>query len=426
MKINTLTLKIFPLFLLLASGSLLAENSAFQSGINAFQDGDFATACNNFNLAYRDGIRKGSLLYNLGVCNFKQGRYSESKRWFTQVEKIDSLAQVAHYNLGLIADREGDRIAAKRWFKLAQRGANSTIAALADRQLQPPTKKSKPRPAGFVMFNAAYGYDDNIIDPAATAATDAGDNYLSLFVVASQRLDNNIEDGWSVKGSIFRTDYLSVNAYDMLNVKGGITRAISNRAWPIKLSLDYGQTTLNGASYLSKTALTVKSQNRTLNSGMLELRYRFNRIGATNTAYNHLAGNQQQIRVENRWQGAQQKQLRLGYDYENNSRNDLYTGAVLTSSYSPTRHTFNLRGRSELAGEWLGKARLSYRISHYPVDSNPQKRRDTTATIGFSAERPLWHKWDFSAGLKHVKNSSNIVSNSYNRNDLSLQLTRAF
>ncbi|MCW8982804.1 MAG: outer membrane beta-barrel protein, partial [Gammaproteobacteria bacterium] len=274
----------------------------------------------------------------------------------------------------------------------------------------------------FTLLNLTFGYDDNIVDPAATAASNAGDNYLSLFLVASQKLDSDSKNGWSVKGSFYQTDYFSVSAYDMTSIKGGITRAIDNQDWPLRLSLDYSQTTLGGASYLSKTTLTVKSRNHKLNSGTLDLRLRFNSINAS-SVYNYLGGSQIQLRVENRWRGEQQKQLRIGYDYEQNSRNDKQAPFV---SYSPTRHTFSLRGRSELNRAWLGRARLSYRISQYPADSNPQRRKDMTTTVGFSAERRLWKNWDFTAGLKHTDNSSNIAASSYSRNELSLQLSRLF
>ncbi|MCW8888603.1 MAG: hypothetical protein OQK25_06030, partial [Gammaproteobacteria bacterium] len=253
-------------------------------------------------------------------------------------------------------------------------------------------------------------------------ASNAGDNYLSLFLVASQKLNTDSKNGWSVKGSLYQTNYFSVSAYDMTSIKGGVTRAIDNQDWPLRLSLDYSQTTLGGASYLSKTILTVKSRNHKLNSGTLDLRLRFNSINAS-SVYNYLGGSQIQLRVENRWRSKQQKQLRIGYDYEQNNRNDKQAPFV---SYSPTRHTFTLRGRSELNRVWLGRARLSYRISQYPADSNPQRRTDTTTTVGFSAERRLWKDWDFTAGLKHTDNSSNIAASSYSRNELSLQFSRLF
>ncbi|MCW8982848.1 MAG: hypothetical protein OQK13_02285, partial [Gammaproteobacteria bacterium] len=186
MKIRKQLLSAISVMTLLTSSLVFAEDSHFQSGIAAFKKGDFNLACQHFNRAYQSGLRKGSLLYNLGVCHYKTGKYLESKKWFAQVSKIDSLAQVAHYNLGLIAQKEARPETANHHFRLAQKGNNSTITTLATRNLDlnpkgdshPQTRSSSK---GFTLLNLTFGYDDNIVDPAATAASNAGDNYLSLF-----------------------------------------------------------------------------------------------------------------------------------------------------------------------------------------------------------------------------------------------------
>ncbi|MDH3355105.1 MAG: hypothetical protein OEL79_07825 [Chromatiales bacterium] len=376
---------------------------------------------------YKNGIRKASLLYNLGVCNYKLKNYKISKHWFNQVAQNRALAQIAHYNLGLIATKEDDRTVALRWLKLALKGGNEAIRSLASRQIEKNQPQNAPsRHQRFSMLNLSYGYDDNIIDPAATVASRRGDSYLSLFAMASQYLAGNLKDGWSIKGSIYKTDYFSVNAYDMFNIKGGISRSINLNEWPIKLSLTHGWTTLNNVDYLSKTSLTLKGKNNTLNSGTLGFRYRLNRINALNPLYDHLAGRQHQLKFENLWHGKHQNEIRLGYAFELNDRNNLYTGTTLTTSYSPTRHTFNLQGRERLNQHWMGKGGLIYRVSQYSADSNPQQRKDLTTTIEFSANRKIWGNWDFSSRVRHTENSSNITTKSYRRNELSLQLTRTF
>ena len=412
-------------FLYLFSSALFANSNYFKEGIKAFKAGNYSAACIQFEHAYNSGLRKGSLLYNLGTCNYKQGKYKKSKQWFIQLTKIKKPSQIAYYNLGLISDKEDNSTDAKHWYRLAQQGANQTIAALALHQLDKHTKIAS-NSKGFSLLNFAFGYDDNIIDPTATTATNAGDNYLSVFIMASQHLSPNVKDGWSISGSAYLTDYFSVNAYDMLNIKGGVTRSINAKEWPSKISLSYGQSSLNGANYLSKTSLMIKSKNRHLNSGIFEARYQFNRIHAANPASDHLSGNQQRLTIENRWYGTQQKQLRLGYEFEQNNRNDIYTATILTTSYSPTRHKINLRGYSRLTKDWLGKIQLSYRISRYPIDSSLLQRTDLSTTAKLSIERKIWKRWSFSPEIKHTNNHSNITSASYSRNDFSIQLTRSF
>ena len=103
---------IFNLFLmsLIASQTLcfattdsnISPDVLFEQGSSAFMAGNYKKGLTLFLKARDQGLDTVSLSYNIGVCAFKLGDYSQARKAFLEVSRKPGMTPLAYYNLALI------------------------------------------------------------------------------------------------------------------------------------------------------------------------------------------------------------------------------------------------------------------------------------------------------------------------------------
>ena len=87
-------------------GTTMERESAsdlFAVGQHSFKAGNHEKALIYFLKARDAGMVKPSLFYNLGVCHYRLGQYSEASETFMEIISNSEMAPLVYYNLGLIA-----------------------------------------------------------------------------------------------------------------------------------------------------------------------------------------------------------------------------------------------------------------------------------------------------------------------------------
>ncbi len=379
-------------------------DAAFRQGIQAFKREDYRQALEAFERAWRAGMRRPSLYYNLGVCHYKLGHLDRARSFFRSLTGTPGFRQLAWYNLGLVALKEGRKAEARRWLRKAAAGSNPRVAALARRTLHR-LKPARPWRAGADL---ALGYDDNVLLRADDVPTRDGDNYLDLYLWGDYRPEPDTRVG----AFFSRQDYLDVNAGDFQQLGVTAARTFRHAGWHLVPSLRLTTSRLGGVDYQDIVDFRFTARKRLDGRRRLVLRVRHSSIDSGDPVYDPFQGARQQLRADYHLP-VQAGRLRLRYQLELNDRDD-----SPTASFSPTRHQFRARLRRRLGGDWRGEAELEYRRSNYPAVAG-FSRQDDRWRLRLGARRRLDKDMMLVLRYTYTDNRSNQASRDYTRNELS-------
>src|SRR5262245_3339530 len=78
------------------------SDASFEEASAAFASGDYSRALDLFEALRAAGADGPSVPYNIGVCQFKLGRYADAEREFAALAaRFPNMAGIAAYNRGL-------------------------------------------------------------------------------------------------------------------------------------------------------------------------------------------------------------------------------------------------------------------------------------------------------------------------------------
>jgi tetratricopeptide (TPR) repeat protein len=331
------------LFLLLAFGFSVpqvyanaeAASHAYAAGVAAARAGQFAEAANQFGEAQSAGMDTPALTYNIGVVNFKLSRLDAAATAFEKLTADASWRPLAHYNLGLIEERRGNRAAAERNFLQALTLATSPeLKALAERKLPAPISIAAPPAArweGLVSF--AAGHDDNVL-----LADDRPDGFVSdeadqfgEFLAAARR---PIGDRFALDVSAYYRGHADLDDFDFGSLSAALLWRHPLGQWQFLTSLQGEAQFAGGDPYANMATSRLQLERR---AGSLAWRARNDlSYHSGGSDYEFITGwrNVTQLQVGNRLERAD---LRLGYEFEVNDRDDFTSGEEF-ASYSPNSH----------------------------------------------------------------------------------------
>ena len=90
--------------MLLLAAAAAAAGQSWETGLDAFEAGDFETALETFESLRDAGLDGPAVHYNIAVCEYKTRRYREAEMTFAFIrDGYPTLAGLAEYNLGLVA-----------------------------------------------------------------------------------------------------------------------------------------------------------------------------------------------------------------------------------------------------------------------------------------------------------------------------------
>jgi len=127
---------VLALLLMLAPMGLHAQqsypDSLWNAGVQAYTDGDFATALSNWEEVRSAGLTSPELMYNLGNAYFKTGELGHAILWYERTLKANPSDADAKYNLEYARALTQDRIDSVPEFFLKTWGRNACHALSSD------------------------------------------------------------------------------------------------------------------------------------------------------------------------------------------------------------------------------------------------------------------------------------------------------
>ncbi len=403
----------------------------FTQGVALYKKENYAAALARFEAAKNAGMKEPRLDFNLALCNLKLHHYDLARNYFLQSARHEPLQGLAYFNIGLLELKRGYYDEAKLWFERVRdnetKSKLGTLASLRLVQLERPVFSEIPRVKWESGYRFHLGYDDNIEDPSQIHVADKGDSFASILFYSTR--DEGGDNGFRAGLMGYMQHYSRVTSYDLDLLRITLDKGFVQNEWRNRLGIELESSTLGSSNYLLKTKMHLDGSFSLSSIDDLRLRYRFSDISALSNSYNYLAGKRHEL--EFRWQHKQRAiQFQTGYEFEYNERND-YTGTTIFSSYSPTRHTIDLRAETALTQDWRLGGRCNWRKSLYEdanilIDSSRVKRSDDRLALSVAIMHKLGDGLELDFEYKFTDNYSNISAYRYTRNIYSISITGTF
>ncbi len=420
-----LTVPLFVLLLLVA-GTAFAD--AFDDGVRAFRQGDYAAARKAFEQARREGRNDDRLWYNLGSTLYRLGEYAEAEKAFARIPRGSTLWQAARYNLGLIAEKLGQIEEARGHYREAlQAGRGNGVGHLAARQLAALDKRKTARPwSAFVRLS--LGSDDNVNFAPLGIGSSRSEQFFDLYASGRHFLSGDSRHGWALHARADYTDYTGGNSFDYNEVVLGGTHYRPLGGWRTRLGLEVGKSNYGGSAYqtigsgFGEATLPLDDRKR------LRVSLRYDAIQSDNSVYDYLEGSRTRLGAM-LYRFSSSDYWRVAYRVELNDRQDLPS-----ASYSPTRNELRGRYLRYLPDGWELGGRLAWRYSSYP-NATIGKRRDNRLRAGLELVKKLRKRTRLRLGYEYTDNRSNIdnvvigtrtYGYSYTRNIFRISLDHRF
>jgi tetratricopeptide (TPR) repeat protein len=413
------------------------KQDLFAAGLQASAKGNYAVALQHFRNAQKAGLNTPALQYNLAVSYYKLGQFEMSRKLFLKLTDAANFEQLAYFNLGLIANKQKDEAAAIRWFQRAYRDVSSKrVQLLAKEALKrlgasaSKTRRLNPEWTGFVSGSLAYDSNVTLANDDLVGVSGESDTAIDISGYASRWLKGGMSDGvrMSLGASLQKYSKLSENDYSQLSAR--VMRYDRLGDWKMRIGGSWNEIYFNGSEYQRIVGVDARARKNLSAKNQLRMRYKLNRIQATDAVFHYLDGWRQQFRV-----GLQQRtgssRTRYYYQLELNNRDDREGTVDPFISYSPTRHALRATAWWRLGDKWQARLDGRYRYSRYN-DENilagglTERREDNQLRLSARISRKFTRHWDVAAQLMQTKNDSNVDRKSYDRSVVKLGVSRFF
>lgn len=424
--------------LLLLAGQLEAARGAedpFAAGLRAARDGAFEEALVQFSAARDAGESTPVLLYNLGVVNFKLGRLDAAEAAFTRLTTDPSWRALAHYNLGLV-EALTDPQAATHHFRQAQALTTSPkLRALAERKLHGGAPApSAPARRWYGLVSLAGGYDDNVVltdDRLIGSVSDEADQFGEVLAVARRPLSGAARRGWTFDLSAYYRAHAQLDDFDFGALSAALLWRTPLGAWRLSTGLEGKTQFAGGESYANVASYRLEVERR---AGSARWRARNDLSYVSGgTRFDYISGWRNTTQLQATYD-LDSSELRVGYEFEQNDRDDLQTEEQFFS-YSPSWHRlyssldFDVTDRFglELVGD--------IRFSHYDdrnrffdeADRLVDVHRDQElVSAGISVSYRIARQWHVWSRYRYTDSASKIERYRYDNNTLTLSLEAMF
>ena len=224
-----------------------------------------------------------------------------------------------------------------------------------------------------------------------------------------------IESQSQIQGLIL-TRYDDLNLYNENLISAGayLLKPVSD--WKGRFGLVYYHDSIDGSSFQQRLALELRADRYYARGQRLRLRYDYTQYNDLDARYDYLNGWRQRFTVENRGRIGSHE-LRLGYKYELNNRDDFYS-ATSFFSYSPIRHTVYGMYEYSFTQQWLAQVMAEYRRSDYQEANisngvNLGVQQDDRSRYRLAGIYRLSRNAEFELSWRYTNNRSNITTESY-------------
>lgn len=410
--------------LLLAAPTLAADgDSAYQRGLEAFQQGDFETAAEAFEAAREAGRSGSGVAYNLGVSYYRLGQWQAADAAFARAAQDPEIEALATYNRGRVATRAGRTVAAKRFYRRARDRAETdelrNLAASALAATESAERRTGAQSGPLVLAELGAGYDADTGLQGDTDRADGnsrGDAFTEFLLYGDAPLLGDRDLGLRVDGSLSGVRHPDNSVDDFDSLQAGLTGHRQSGAWRQEAGVSLWSSRLDGDG-LESGVQGRAGLHRSLSDDLsMDLRYRLASIDG-GSDYPELDGIRQDVRARlfgdlGAWS------WRAAYTLELNDRDDIQT-ADGSFSASPLRNELAGQLRREL-GEAVG-LRLYAGLRHSrfpgeePVAGGREERRDLRVRLGGDLDYRLGGGLGLYGRLDWQDNNSEIDRYEYDR-----------
>lgn len=280
------------------------------------------------------------------------------------------------------------------------------------------------------ILSVSLGNDDNVTlgDDSNVQASNEGDNFLDILATAGTYLTGNRDAGFRVNGTFYNREYDTEDGFNFTLVAASIAYHKKLGSWHGRFGAKYSYIEFGGEPYESVYDLTAEGRHKFSKTTEIRIRYRYSDINAESTQFNNLEGDRHQLRIEGRLKAGGNR-YRLSYRYETNDRNDTETLTTYTSS-SPVRHTIRVNAKIPLSGKWGSEIDMRWRDSRYKDDNvtliSSVRRKDDRFKAKLGLNYEYNRNIELYADYTYTDNDSNIDSNEYVRNTISMGVNYLF
>jgi tetratricopeptide (TPR) repeat protein len=402
-----------------ASSAAETDDPSFAAARTAFERGDYATALSLFEAAREHGAEGPSVPFNIGVCEYKLGRFADAEAEFASLGRsFPAMRALADYNRGLAllaAEREDD---AREAFAAAGAAGDPKIAALAAERLRDlapapeATRSGSPLWRGFLQL--AAGHDDNVAlvdEVTLPAGQSAGSPLTELLGFGGRSFAGRAHARLDFGGYFVRYSDAPQFDEDSMNVAG--TFALARDAWSFDLTPRYERTTLGGNVFESETGIALRV-DRPLDRGWRFGAFAaYDDVGSLSSQYDYLAGARRQMRVSVAQSGARGR-FTAALEAEDNDR--------AAPSVSSTRQRISLGYRRGLGADWSVEGAIAYRLSRYDRPSGDERLTEVLASV----RRTLGRDWSLMLDYRHSDNDADLSDFTYTADRFALGISRTF
>jgi hypothetical protein len=389
----------------------------WESGQQAFADGDYRSALLYFELARDTGLTGPAVHYNIAVCQYKLGRYEAALITFrTIADKFPRIGGLAEYNMGLAEHRLGNTRAAQQHFIAAFRHseADDKLRSLSAAMVQE-LQEELPS-AWYGSVGVRVGHDDNVAlrDSLGLPAGVTSESPMADFF-GSIRGAPSWLGGVTLDASAYAVAYPDADDFDQSEFQLGGLYIWRPDDWRLEASVHFVYGTLGGSGFEREISLGGRATRYLSDDASLDMRLRYDEVDNTSADFTGLAGSRQRFDFRYNWYPDRHHfTLRLGF--EGNDRDD--------PGVSPTRQRVQVDYRYKLSGNWGIEAGIGFRSSDYDDLAIP--REEDLTSIVAAVTRSVGEDWLFALRYQYSDNDSSDPEFSYERNLITIGMLRTF
>lgn len=402
-----------------------AAPDLYDDALTAMRAEDYRSAAQLFAKAQMAGLNTAALHYNHGVALYKLGRYAQARTEFMTAEKAGANVALIHYNLGLTSYRMGQSDEARQWFRrVVTESDNQRLTKMAEQmlvRLDEPVGTTATVPLWSLIADLKLGVDDNVTleNSELAQVTSMDDSYLDLYAAARYQLAGDRKRGYWGQLSASSLQYRQYDGYDYSQYDFGLFKDSVYGLLATRVGLRLSHSEIGTDSYLQKYTLHLQGDHPYSATQRLRISYDISRYNPLDNRYGYLAGLKGTLNLESFWR-SDGRRYKLGYELENNSRDDYLSGNNFTS-YSARRHELSASLTQTIAGDWQLTIGGDYRQSHYN-DADViaavvgRRRKDDRWRGNLEAEYRLNRHLDLIAEYHYTNNDSSVSFRRYQRN----------
>lgn len=390
-------------------------SALFADGERAFTAGQYEEALRLFTAAREAGSTGPSSYYNIGVCEYRLGRYDAAEATFAMLAaEFPAMRELAEYNRGLALRADGNFADAGVAFGRALSSADEKIVALANAQLvEIGATRVAEEPRWIGYLSGGVGHDDNValLNELIFTGTEVASPLAEVLGVLTRDFG---EKPLRFDASGYSVHYPDVGDFDQTALRMSLEAELAVGTWTLLVGPTLGHSTLNGDGFEDLIGADARIRRGFGSGFVFEARAVYDDANAADSRFAYLEGAHRQLRLSVQHSGA--GRFRAGYDIEHEDRAD--------PGVSPERERLAVAYQRRLSDRWSGDASAAHRTSEYREASVPREER--LLEVSLAARRSLAREWTLGVEYQWFDNDSTVEDFSYNGQRFVLGVSRSF